>query len=256
MKSILLVYHGGQFRDLVPDVKKIVGSYGIDIVVKERDCMTNKCHKGHDMILVIGGDGTFLRASHHNKMLPMFGINPKPKRKEGFYMQATIKNYLPKLKKVLDNGFKTTKYLRLLININGKNISKLALNDVFIGDVKPYNMFNYELKIGNKSEFQRGSGLIIGTPTGSHAWLKSAGAKVMKFDDKKFQYFARELYERRLTSNYKLKKGILSDKQTFELTCKSPGILVIDSISQEFKLARESNVKINVSKDYLDYIVL
>ena len=145
--------------------------------------------------------------------------------------------------------------MRLQININGKNISKLALNDIFIGDVKPYNMFNYELKIRTKKEFQRGSGLIIGTPTGSHAWLKSAGAKVMTFDEKKYQYYARELYERRLTSNYKLKTGILSDKQTFELTCKSPGILVIDSISQEFKLMRGAKVKISVSKDYLDYIV-
>ncbi len=253
MKSVLIVYHQEKFDDFVEEVQKFLSSKGITHSIKERECMTFDCYKEKDLVLVIGGDGTFLRASHLNKDIPMFGINPDPKRKEGFFMQSTKEDYIEKLKPILNDKFETIDLLRLKTTINDRDIDELILNEVYIGDLKPYNVFNYNIKIDNKEEFQRGSGILIGTPAGSHAWLKSAGGQVMDITNKKFQYVSRELYDGKLLDKYKLKKGILGEHSIIEITPKTPGMLVIDSISDEHTLNRDDKITIRKG-DFLKYI--
>jgi len=240
-----VVFHKGH-ENLVKDL-----SHFLHISNCERQCLKGTI-KNFSLIIVIGGDGTFLRSSHHNKDIPMFGINPNPSKKEGYYMQATIKDYKKVLPRLVSRSYKVRPLLRLKVTINGKPVKQLALNDVFIGDAKPYNMFNYDLTINNKTEFQRSSGVIIGTPTGSHAWLRSAGGVVMKLDEDRFQYVSRELYERRLTKDFKLKQGIIDN---FQLVVRSPAILVVDSISKEYKLRRGDTIKISKGS-YLPYVQL
>ena len=115
-------------------------------------------------------------------------------------------------------------------------------------------MFNYDLTIGNKTEFQRGSGLLIGTPAGSYAWLKSAKGKVLKLGCRKWQFIARELYEHNLTKNYQLEKGILNDDDNVKILIKTPGILVMDSVSDVYELKKGDIVDISVSRYDLKYV--
>jgi len=254
MKSVLLVYHGGKFKELMPEVKKILTDNNIEYDERERECLTNKCHHGKDLILVVGGDGTFLRASHFNEELPMFGINPRPDIKEGFFMQANKDDYKEKLTKVLKQDYKIIKLLRLNIEINGKKIPEIILNDVYIGDDKPYTLFNYDLIIDGVREFQRSSGIIIGSPAGSTAWLKSSGGQVMNLEDDKYQYMARELYERTLAKDYKFRKGVLDKNQIINVIPKNNGIVVIDSVSPEYKFEKRDKIKVIVDGNYLNYI--
>ncbi|MEM2131453.1 MAG: NAD(+)/NADH kinase [Candidatus Woesearchaeota archaeon] len=236
----------------------------------ERDFLKEEHYNNINLIVVLGGDGTFLRASHLNKNIPMIGINPNPEKKEGFYMKATIQDYKEKIEKILfgkiNIDYKIIKLLRLGVKINNKKLPQYVLNEVFIGDKKPYNVFNYILKIQKKEksddkekiieEFQRSSGLLIGTPSGSNAWLSSAGGLKQNLEDKQFQYIARELYEGRLTKNYKLKQGFLESNPHNKVLFipKSKGILVIDSISPEYEL--NINDEIDVFTDeYLNYII-
>ncbi|MEM4397901.1 MAG: NAD(+)/NADH kinase, partial [Candidatus Woesearchaeota archaeon] len=210
----------------------------------ERDSLLEEHYKNIDLIVVLGGDGTFLRASHLNKNIPIIGINPNPEKKEGFYMQLTLTNYKEKIEKIINGkvneDYSIIKLLRLSAKINNKKLPQLILNEVYIGDEKPYNVFNYiiQIKKNNKiqEEFQRSSGILVGTPSGSHAWLSSAGGKKQKITDNKFQFVVRELYEGRLTKNYKLKNGFLEYNKDNKIIVipKSKGILVIDSISPEY----------------------
>lgn len=242
------------YDDFVKKVEKFLNSKKINHKREDRECLTNKCYQGIDLIIVIGGDGTFLRASHLNNDIPMLGINPDPSRKEGFFMQANKTNYKDKIKKILKNDFRTIKLLRLQVEINGKKLNHLVLNDVYIGDAKPYNLFNYDLIINGKKEFQRGSGLIIGTPAGSTAWLKSLKGYVMDIQEEKFQFVARELYTGRLTPFYTLKRGLLNKNQAIEIICKTPAIVVIDSITPEVKVEKHGKVKVSVDNNKLNYI--
>jgi len=169
-------------------------------------------------------------------------------------MHSNVNDFEEKVKKILKKNSTVKRLLRLCVHINGKILSELALNEVFIGDAKPYNMFNYNLKIDDKKEFQRSSGILIGSPAGSHAWIRSAGGKVLDIKENKFQYVVRDLFEGKLTNNYKLRKGILSKDQTIEITVKTPAILVMDSVSPEYKLEREDKVTVSVAENSLNYV--
>ena len=252
--NILIVHHQHMYDDVVKKVEKYLDSKKITHKREDRECLTNKCYKDIDLIIVIGGDGTFLRASHLNKNIPMLGINPDSSKKEGFFMQANISNYKEKINKILRNDFKTIQLLRLKVEINGKKLNHLVLNDVYIGDAKPYNLFNYNLIINGKKEFQRGSGLIIGTPAGSTAWLKSLKGYVMDIQEEKFQFVARDLYNGRLTPFYTLKRGLLNKNQAIEITCLTPAIVVIDSITPEVKVEKHGKIKVSVDNSKLNYI--
>ena len=242
------------YDDFVKEVEKYLTSKKITHKKEDRECLTNKCYKHIDLIIVIGGDGTFLRASHLNKNIPMLGINPDPSKKEGFFMQANRINYKDKINKILKNNFSTIKLLRLKVELDNKQLNHLVLNDVYIGDAKPYNLFNYNISINGEKEFQRGSGIIIGTPAGSTAWLKSLKGYVMDLQEEKFQYVTRELYTGRLTPSYTLKRALLNKNQTIEITYLTPGIIVIDSITQEVKVNKGGKVKVSVASFKLNYI--
>ncbi len=253
MKS-LIVHHQHMYDDFVKEVEKYLDSKNVNHEREDRECLTNKCYENIDLIIVIGGDGTFLRASHLNKDVPMLGINPDTSKKEGFFMLADRTNYKKKIEKILKKDYSIIKLLRLQIEINGKKLPHLALNDIYVGDAKPYNLFNYNIKINGEKEFQRGSGVVIGTPAGSTAWLKSLNGYVMDLQEEKFQFVARELYIGRLTPSYSLKKGLLNKNQVIEITYLTSGILVIDSITPEIKLKKGGKVKVSASKYRLNFI--
>jgi NAD kinase len=243
--NILVVYYKGFHEQILPLIRG---------TAVERDSLKEDI-KDRDMIVVVGGDGTFLRASHHNKDVPMFGINPSPENKEGFFLQADLNDFQEKLDRI-HKGFSIGKLLRLEAEINGKKLKELALNEIYIGDAKPYLVFNYQLKIGKMQEFQRSSGILIGTPAGSNAWLKSAGGITMEMHEEKYQYIVREPYIGRLTPACSLRKGIMEKVDIIEVECKSPGIVVIDSISPEYKIKAGDKLKISVSNHPLKYIKL
>lgn len=96
--NILVIYQKG-FPEVLEEVCNQLQGY--DIERAERSTLDTEIYQDKDLVVVLGGDGTFLRASHYNKHVSMFGINPRPNRKEGFYMQSNIDNYKEKLQQAL-----------------------------------------------------------------------------------------------------------------------------------------------------------
>lgn len=256
MKHAIIIYQDGYQHEVLPGVESIFESYNLNYGSFERDLVKHSDCAKKDLMIIIGGDGTFLRASHKNKGIPMFGINPNPARKEGFFMQSTKDDYKLKLKSILEGKYELLKLLKLNIAIDGKMLKETALNDVYIGDAKPYNMFNYNITLRGKTEFQRSSGVIVGTAAGSHAWLKSAGAKVLSINEHKLQFVSRELYENKLTKGYNLRKGIFSKKDILTIYCKTDAILVLDSVSKEYKCPKGTTVEIFACDTCVKYIKL
>lgn len=244
--NILISYHKGYFENFVAEVESFLKKEKQAVIKIDRECLEKRSYSEIDLIVVIGGDGTFLRSSHLNESIPMIGINPNPEKKEGFFMQLNKNNYLSFLKQALDE-IKTIDHFRLEILINGKTLLERALNEAYIGSEKPYMMFNYELSLNGVAEFQRSSGILIGTPCGSHAWIKSAGGKKLKLDEKKFQYLVREPYEGKITGKFSYKKGIVDENSKVKVIPKTKGILVIDSVSKPYPIEPDDKVEIKKS---------
>ena len=68
-------------------------------------------------------------------------------------------------------------------------------------------MSRYQIKMGEKTEIQRSSGIWVSTAAGSTGAMKSAGGKEMKPGSKMIQFLVRELFSPPGTS-YKLTNAL------------------------------------------------
>ncbi|MBT4540492.1 hypothetical protein HOC35_03180 [Candidatus Woesearchaeota archaeon] len=256
-KKIYVVYYKPSDKEEELSLKKVLTTLD-KFNVKYRAIERKFCYKGEfrgaKLIIVVGGDGTFLRVSHYVKNAPLLGVNSHCMKKEGFFMHCTRMDFEKKIKKVL-KSFKTKKLLRLDISINGKSHNYPALNDVFFGHPNAYKLSRFDLTIKGKKEHQKCSGLITSTPAGSYAWAVSAGGKTLPLTSTKWQYLVREQYEWRL-HKHKLSKGLLNKNDKIKIkVLRNNYVLAIDSL-EEIKLKQGDIVTIKPSKRFLNYVVI
>ncbi|MDP2225860.1 MAG: NAD(+) kinase [Moraxellaceae bacterium] len=135
-----------------------------------------------DLVIVVGGDGSFLHAARSlarfNK--PVLGIN---RGRLGFLTDVSPDEIDAKIAAVLDGDY--TLEQRFLLNMElrsgGSPVGEgLALNDVVLHAGKSVHMIEFELYIEGQFVYrQRSDGLIIATPTGSTAYALSGGGPIM-----------------------------------------------------------------------------
>lgn len=167
--------------------------------------------KNADLVITIGGDGTFLDTAHFVRDIPMWGINSTPTHSAGFLMSATPQDFEQRWRLLIKGKLPVLKLQRLGVLVNGKKLPELVLNDVLIAHANPAAVSRYELSVGDRKEEQKSSGLWISTAAGSTAATQSAGGKVLPLESKQIQFIARELYHGR-GRRYQLAKGIVSPK--------------------------------------------
>jgi len=221
----------------------------------ERNQIKQSDFKGRDFVIAVGGDGTFLRASHYIKdSTPLLGINSNTRTKEGFFMQANKVNFWKNLRRILAGHFKILKLPRIQAFIGREKID-LALNEIYVGAPKPYTMARYSLKVGKNREIHRSSGLLVSTPAGSYSWMKSAGGKTQSFRSKRLQYLVREPYSGRIF-NPKIFHGFISGNEKIIVKAMMDLVVVADSLSKEYFLPKGKEVVIGISKKPLSYVLL
>ncbi len=243
-------------EDHFDKIKLIIKKYDIKFTQKNRESY-KKDIIGYDMVFCLGGDGTFLRTSHYIKdSTPIFGINLDTRYKIGFLLQSNINNFEKDLKKILDKKYKILKVNRLQAKLNGKILSHHALNEFYIGFKNAYFTARYEFTINGKTEFQKSSGVLVGSGAGSNGWIKSAGGKSFPIDSDKFQLIVREPYCSRNTQ-CSIKNKIFN--KNYKLKIKSEmngGIIVADSLKPEFAFNKGHVVEISLSKKPIRYVKL
>ena len=169
-----------------------------------------------DAIITVGGDGTFLAASHLVDRTPVLGINSAPNHSSGFFC-ASRKGLVHATLGALAEGTMARKdVLRMRVSINGKPVSDRVLNEALVCDVCPAATSRYLIThlapdVTLRTEEHRSSGLWIGTPAGSTGALASAGGVIYDLDQKHLQFVVREPYEPRGTT-IELRRGVVEDR--------------------------------------------
>lgn len=259
-KNVLVVYtipRANEQKLSIDSVKNILKEQGIDFTLANRDELSTQQFLGRDLIIAVGGDGTFLRAAQFIDKQLIFGLNADSNNKEGFFMGCTRKDFAEKLKKIINRKFRVRKLPRLEAYINKKRIGTLALNEFFIGPRKSYHASKYVIKVRKIKERHKSSGVIVSTPSGSYAWTKACHGKKMPLNSKDFQFVIREPYEGKVFKNYKLKQSILKSNESITIISEMlDGILVADSVSKEFSLKEHDEVRIRKSNNFLKAIWL
>ncbi len=129
-----------------------------------------------DMAVILGGDGTLLRA--HAKMspkIPIFGINMGT---VGFLTDTEVQDTFTALDEILKGEYYREKRSRLVVSHENNHYS--AINEVVIMTDKPAKMLYFEIKVdGEIIDRVRADGLIVSTPSGSTAYAMSAGGPIV-----------------------------------------------------------------------------
>jgi NAD+ kinase len=135
-----------------------------------------------DLLIVLGGDGTTLRAARLSVPygVPIFGINLG---RVGFLSEATPEDWPVRLQKVLNGDYWTER--RLLVNgqlwrDETPRESFVALNELVIGRGAQARVIRLSLFVdGDLVTTYIADALIVATPTGSTAYAMAAGGPLL-----------------------------------------------------------------------------
>lgn len=258
IKNALVVYttpRAKEEKSTLDTVRNMLKKHKIRFGMANRDRLKKLQLKNKDLIVAVGGDGTFLRAAHFIGSQKLMGVNSDIKNKEGFFMKSNKKDFEAKLKKVIEGTSKIKKLPRLEASINGRESGTLALNEFFIGSKKSYQAAKYTIQVGSKKEMQKSSGILITTPSGSRAWAKSCYGKTLPLNSGNYQFLVREPYEGQVFKDYALKHGILGKSQKIKIKSEMlDGILIADSVGKEHSFKNGSKATIKLSGKHLNAI--
>lgn len=136
-----------------------------------------------DALVVLGGDGTLLRASHllEKRSVPLVGVNFGSL---GFLTEITLPELYPALEGVLkgDYQYEERRMLHAVVERGGRVLTEGdVLNDVVVSKAAVVSRI-IELDVTVDGLFMsifRADGLIISTPTGSTAYNLAAGGPII-----------------------------------------------------------------------------
>ena len=176
-----------------------------------------KVSKQYDLVVSVGGDGTFLEAARCVNRAPLLGVNSVPSHSEAVFCAAQPGTFPRLIRHALAGTLPVLKLYRLKLSLNSRAVSQRALNDVLVVHDDPATMSRYRLRIGTREEVQKSSGLWVASAAGSSSAVKAAGGRKLPWSARRFQYRPRELYEGRL-SRYHLRGRVLMPSERIRLT--------------------------------------
>ena len=134
-----------------------------------------------DMVLSMGGDGTFLRAASYvgNKNIPILGINTG---RLGFLADVSPEEMEDTFKDIYNHNYKVEDRSVLQVISNGQSLKgyPCGLNEIAILKRDSSSMITIHTSInGAYLTTYQADGLVIATPTGSTAYSLSVGGPIV-----------------------------------------------------------------------------
>mgnify|MGYP001587664421 FL=1 len=237
---------------IIDKIKEIFNDSEIKIILFDE---FEKNHaKNHDLLITLGGDGTFVKAANLTDSL-ILGINSNPENSEGALTSITV-NEINKLERLKEKNFEIIERQRIEVKLNGNILDEKAINEVYVGTLSQFHISRYKIKFKEKEEEQRSSGIIISTGTGSNAWFLSAGGKPFGYSEKKICFIIREPYFGKRIFIPKLLNGEIFEDEALEIESVRDfgGIIAVNEVIYNFNMG--DRVEIKLSKKPLKVIRL
>lgn len=155
---------------MVPKAEKLINHSGV-LFSEPDDSLPNV-----DIVFIVGGDGTILRAAKHAIKFdkPIIGINAG---RLGFLSDIESESIL-EIEKLIKEGCTIEK--RTVLEIECGESKTLAINDVFVSKSVPGKIAELFVECnGHEVCRYRADGIVLSTPDGSTAYSMSAGGPVL-----------------------------------------------------------------------------
>lgn len=135
-----------------------------------------------ECILVLGGDGTLLRAARNmmDTDLPLLGINLGTL---GYLAEVEIANFETALDQLLQDDFAREERMMLVGSVErqGAPEENFALNDIVISRCGSLQILTFHIYVnGQFLNSYSADGIIVATPTGSTGYNMSAGGPIVE----------------------------------------------------------------------------
>lgn len=132
-----------------------------------------------DIIIVVGGDGSMLRAAcavaDYN--IPIVGIN---RGRFGFLADIAPDQIDELIPQILSGDFQQESRMMLEVELPDQKIQKHALNDIVLATGDTAHMTEFEIYVDNHFMCgEHSDGMIVATPTGSTAYALSGGGPII-----------------------------------------------------------------------------
>jgi NAD+ kinase len=163
-------------QHVVPDMLRSLGS-GIEIVDADE-----RAAEGCELVLALGGDGTFLRAAElaRNVEIPVLGVNLG---RIGFLAEAETDAIDSVLEHVVDRGYRVEERMTLdiVVRVDGRIAHRgWALNESSLEKGPRLGVLGVVLEVDGRPVSAFGcDGVLVSTPTGSTAYAFSAGGPIL-----------------------------------------------------------------------------
>jgi len=237
MKKIGVFYNKSKDKDLnfTRQVISCITSLGCEPILNKTDVF-----KLSDFVIVLGGDGTMLRAAHKAAIndIPLLGVNLGTL---GYLTDIDPCELEKALVITLQGDYKLEKRIMLQTDLNG---GWAALNDIVVNRSKSKPLL-YEYFINDEYiDTIRADGIIVSTPTGSTAYNLSAGGPILKPDSEMMAITAicpHSLYPRPL---------IVSAEDTVSVRVLSSSNATVVMDGQD-KAPLQSNLRISIKRSPL-----
>ncbi|WP_193771206.1 NAD(+)/NADH kinase [Candidatus Magnetaquicoccus inordinatus] len=174
----LWLYHRGKKVTICSETAEAIG---LDPEVAQNRPQDD-LPEGQDMVVVIGGDGTFLAGFRAigTREIPLLGINMG---RLGFLTEVPSDAMFETMEEVFAGHYRVES--RTLLNLrvlrHGEEIfSHCVMNDVVLHKGTLARMIEFQVAIDDQFVYTaRADGLILATPTGSTAYALSAGGPII-----------------------------------------------------------------------------
>ena len=178
----------------------------------DRGFLPNFTFGPDDFVVTLGQDGLVANTHKYLHGRPVVGINPDPARWDGQLLPFRVGD----IRKILPEVFARRRPTKLVTMVKGtlnNGQTMYAVNDLFIGP-RSHASARYVINVGDMSEAQSSSGVVVSTGLGSTGWLKSLltgaaaitqSAGTARAQDAVQQHLPGERHEARAPGRLKLK---------------------------------------------------
>lgn len=231
-------------------LRQLLADMGIKADFHERDGLRQSLD-AYRFVVSLGGDGTFINASHFAEKTLLLGVNSSPENSVGHYCRFELKTKTgyAALQRQLDAMVGGAKYpvaernlQRLQVSVQDRPAPFPVLNDVLFAEENPAATSRYTLRYRGHVHHQKSSGVWVSTPSGSSAAYSSAGGKAFK--QRELRFIVRELYSddrRRLTG------GSVKQGEKLHIICSMMhGMLYLDGSHHRVNVALGEHLAISL----------
>lgn len=189
MRRIGLVLKGSEERaiSLGEEIARFLKKIGKDVLMEasykelasDWDAIaTDRISDEADLLVVLGGDGTILRAAAllNAKPVPVLGVNLG---RVGYMAEVSPHEAIAELQAVLDGTAELVKRMMLQVTLpDGR--TRRVLNDMVIHWGLRARLIDLGVRMGDAREIEvRADGLIVSTPIGSSAYSYAANGPLV-----------------------------------------------------------------------------